>query len=838
MKKKCNYIRHKGYLKHIIAGILIVCMLFADASLYLSITSDNLPYANKSGDFADISGNDFVVYENHLLDVAMADGKYDGTDSSFEISNGGDDQISSSETLYHFNILEIVRGEGLGTIGFSIAGLEPVQGDTAEMRHACMDALVNGINGGDQNVSKNERPNYINNFMTQFSGGNNKPFTTEFKDGGYTGYYKYVGTGNGFYSLVKGTLDTSSNTAQMVSKYYSDDVNSDRKNDYIWVDTDLSISELVNSDTLSDDDIIVTNHRKNKYVNNDVFLKNFYSTEEYDSTNGSYKATSIDKWKKTHKVQLRTKAYGDVLDDDIEWADLIYISNGDGVYAQSAYEIYKKAFPDKSLPDRDNLPKINIKNFQQVLAIYDRVAVRQDVAILVDGKQAFNGNNIDNNFCKLVAMLFLVNNVHENGGKYGSGREMFMDFLNKYVNNKKAPGLRTTAPSNRMNGLQEENGYMYQDFPRTKVSQNDYYDDESSEYFDENGQMRDEWAYFKKSKSNTTDYIYIDEETGDFRVNTQYSGYYYWVDYEIYNDSGKHDGFAHRYVSWTRQSDHLGGKDGSSRWPWDIVEGGCLKYWWVAKDVTDQQAHLPLYFQYYHSSDYWGPYVAINDPVTGNYKNQSFSQENYSFNDNLLKDAIENREVKREYTDPSHGESTGSPKYFFLALNIENGDGVNKTNMGNKVLYVNDYEIRENRITELPIHFILRSSENISRIELLKEGQATPIVTFSPKSTNDITKPDSDLSFTGGVEGLELQNETIYTSGEEDSKKPDKDTSHHDLYIYKYKGVINNDLKADYFSTDRNNKFVLRAWIEPVPNTYKYVDDKICVVRRDFFMLD
>ena len=68
MKKKYNYFSHKDYWMHIIAGILIVCMLFVDASLYLSITSDNLPYANKGGNTASVSADDFVINENHLLD--------------------------------------------------------------------------------------------------------------------------------------------------------------------------------------------------------------------------------------------------------------------------------------------------------------------------------------------------------------------------------------------------------------------------------------------------------------------------------------------------------------------------------------------------------------------------------------------------------------------------------------------------------------------------------------------------------------------------------------------------------------------------------------------------
>ncbi len=769
-----------------------------------------------------------IVFSNLTF---AADGNYNRTDSSYEISNGENDEIESYtyETIYHFNILEITRGEGMGTFGYSLDGYEPVLQDISgydeekmkEMRHACMDALVNRINGGDQNESKDELPSFMSNMLTQFSDGEKKPFST--KHGKYTGYYKHVGKGEGFYSLINGTLDKSNHKAKMVSKFYTSYVDSDRDNDYIWVDTSLTLSELLASDSVKSDDIVVTDHRKNKYINNNVFFKNFYTTEG-----------SVEDWKKNHKIQLRTKACTALKDEDIEWADFIYLTNGKGVYAQSAYEVYKAAHPGKTFPDIDNLPHLDLPTFKQTLEIYDRVAVREDVAILVDGKDRFTGGKINTNYMKLIAMLFLVNNIHNNDGKYGSGREMFMDYIKSYVANNKAPGLRTTAVSNKMNGLTEENGYMYQDFPRTKVERNDDHDDSANEYFDLNGNFRNEKCYFKKSKSNTTDYIYINEENGNFTVDNQYSGRVFWVDYEIYNNSGKQDGFAHRFISWTRQSDKLGGSQYNNRseWPWDIVEGSCLKYWWVAKDVTDQQAHLPLYFQYYSNDpNSWGPYRAISDPVQGTYKNQSFSHESGAFKGDLVKDAIEGRPHKREYEDPEHGEKKGTPqkKYYFLSVNIENGDGVNKALGGNKVLYVNDYEIKDNIIAEIPLQFVVRSSENITKIEVLKNSGASPILTFTPTGTNDIANITSPLTFTGGV-----------TLNPKDmSRPPEPDTDHHSLLIYRYSGDIK--LNKSYFDSGSNNKFIIRVWVQPMadkPESARHVDDQIYVVKRNFFELN
>ncbi len=822
----------KKYIKNTVAGMMVVIMAAVDMSVWI---------ANAGGDMN-------VVYEDHEMEEYLADGIYGGrTDSSYEIPSDDDAEIETADRLYHFNILEITRGEGLGTFGYSLSGYEPVPADTPEMKHAMMDALINRVTGGpDDNITKNELPQSVSNFMTQFSDGEKVPFSTSF--GPCTGYYKYVGDGNGYYSEVKTGpgnsstyTDRSNHKARMVSKFFKGNQNinytplySDRKNDYIWVDTNLTVAQMEETTSGIDKttDIIVSNHRKIKYTNNDVFFKNFYSPES---------GVTLDEWKNNHKISLRTRVCAKskesdqvVTDDDIQWADIIYLTNGNGTYAQAAYTLYQEAL-GSSLPDRNNLPHLDLPTFKMTLDIYDRIAVKEDCAIIVDGKDSFTGGKISTNYMKLIAMLFLVNkNDDPDGTRYGSGRCVFMDFLKKYVTvEKNAPGLSITAVSNRYNGLTAENGYMYQDFPRTWVKKTDSWDDTASYYFDNNGNRIDQTCYLKKSKSNTTDYIYIDQSTGNFMVSTDNSGMWYEVDYEIYNNGQKQTGFARRCVSWDRQGDKLAGKNNSVEWPWDI-EGGCLKWWWFEKGVCDQNCHLPIYFQYYG----WGPYRAINDPEQGTYKNQSFSQENGAFKGDLVKNAVANRKKKREYEDEHSESRIGAKKYFFLSVNIKNGDGVNKNDGGNKVMYINDYEMPS--ITSVPIDFSVRTSENISKIQVLKKTKTrtgwtySDVLTYVPKNdpdTNDITDITKTLEFKGGS-GVVLS--------PEDSSEPDVDVTHHNLKIYTYSGSIASDLKKDpNFKTGANNRFVLRVFVQATPGgEEKYVEDEICIVKRDFFNLE
>ena len=334
-------------------------------------------------------------------------------------------------------------------------------------------------------------------------------------------------------------------------------------------------------------------------------------------------------------------------------------------------------------------------------------------------------------------------------------------------------------------------------------------------------------------------------------VSDKYCGKVYYVDYDG-NESTLY-GYAHRYISWYNT---LMRKSGSDTWPFDVsgAEGtDYLEYWWFSTTVVDQGVHLPIYYQYYG----WGGYRAPNqsDIPEGNYKNASFSYENVVFKGDIVKKAVNGRKEKREYTDTDadHIETIVTPHYFFLSVNIENGDGVNKKLQGNKVMYVNDYEI-PTPTAQLPINFKVRTSEDISKIELFRTSvsDANRIAEYIPASTNNIKAKDTDLVFTERTRGttLTLYNETVYAEPADAAvkTKPARDAEHHDLYIYSYgikikdgatlKTSMPGEIKTATHLSGVNTKFILRITVEPVEGMGKSVSDEIYVVKRGFFSLD
>ncbi len=822
----------RKYFKNIVAGGLVACMALVDTLL-----------AVKTG-----SGASIVEVEEHAMTEYFADGNYNGTDSSFEIACDEDEM--SSGTVSCYNILEIVRGEGLGTFGYFIDGWEPMPVEGAEMKHAYMDAIMNEVCGDpDQNKYK-ELPTAFRNFSSKFSAAK-RPFELSSDSpapGYYTGYYKYVGSEKGVYALVSGSLDKENFKAKMKSKFY----NSGTGYDYIWVDSDQTATQLKNSGTLDlNKDIIVQNHRKYKYVNKNMFFNQIYTPQEYDKNaaeNSRYSGSSYDEWKETHKVNLKTITCAELKDEDIEWADLIIFSNSSDDYAKEAYNIYKLACPDKgsSLPSRDSLPELKLKDFHQAFLIYDRIVAREDASIIFDVKSVSAGA-INTDFKKLLAMLFRVNKIENKNGvnqvvNY-AGRDMFMDYLPYYVDKNMAPGQQPDGESNKHNHQTEVNGYMYQDFPRDLTDKSGDRVESDGYYYDKNRNKVDSKPpyYFKMDRSNTTDYIYISTD-GKFMVSDDNCERIYFNDWEGNNNNNT--GWAHRVVSWYN---NLMPKSGSNEWPFDTsgTEGDdYLKYWWFSKDVTDQGCHIPIYYQYYG----WGGYRALrqgNDIPEDSYKNEAFGYENVLHNTDIVSDAVNGRKKKREYEDETHVE-TKDKKYFFLSLNIENGDGVNKTQKGNKVMYINDYEVSGR--TDLPINFKLRTSENIAKIELFRKGvtdtDPVRIALYEPKATNDITALDKKLEFTKSPGGTGLK--LIYDPNKQpDVAAPNPDTAHHNLRIYTFgtsKDISDAasriwDIKtADL--TGVNTKFILRASIETPAGDYKSVDDVIYVVKRNFFTLE
>lgn len=420
-----------------------------------------------------------VVTEEYELEPAMADGIFDGKNSDFDKAITA--EIVDSKGKRIFNILEILPSERMGTIAYMIAGFEPVaeeldteievevkEGDetkkvkkkihisTEDMRKACMDALFNRVPGlirdeGGNNPQPNDLANKINNpdtllkLITEVNNamqecGGEYPFevTPEKK---YTGYYKYVGAGNGYYA--KATKGKGDNV--MVSKFHKSLWNNDGKFDYIWIEGDAGFEA-------DNGDIRVTNQPRVKYKNNDKFFVDMYPVDD------------IEKFKNEHKIEVTTRTPATTSEDDIERADLIIINNAGTQmrYYPDALGVYNILHGDPVTTERGNtfFEGNDLKSFELAKKIYERVVVRQDVALISEKntaklyriKKDANGNyvtqseywgdagthykkfitdteEIETNMAKLMRMLFFVNR----NGEMFKGRDMFMDFMKCYV---------------------------------------------------------------------------------------------------------------------------------------------------------------------------------------------------------------------------------------------------------------------------------------------------------------------------------------------------------------------------------------------------------------------
>ena len=334
------------------------------------------------------------------------------------------------------------------------------------------------------------------------------------------------------------------------------------------------------------------------------------------------------------------------------------------------------------------------------------------------------------------------------------------------------------------------------------------YDEERKKYI----------AKMYKSKSNTTDYAYIDEETGDYILNPKYSGYWFNVDYVI-----ERGGFDYKTVSWENNLN----KNPYHVWPWDISEGNCLKAWWFSDDFNDKQSHIQLYFHYFSWPNKGEGYWAITDPAEKNYKNQSLGYENQLFSTKgLVKNAISNRKEREDIAE--HIYVKRNPKYYKISMNILNGDGVNKTGAhGNKIIYINEYELNDK--DGLPIRFRIETTENIEKIELLKGDGVTNISTYMPYDSS-VSNSDPYV-IKKGSESFTIDN--ITKTG--DKFPEDSSTG---VPLYTYEGKIDKAILKDWYSTGVNNSFKFRVTIEPLPEQIRTATDTITVVVRTFYNLN
>ncbi len=428
--KNRNIFHNNIKLMHVIAGVLVVCMLFADASLYTRYSS------------ADQVDETTVITEDHPMDTAYADGNYDGTNSDNE--NGEERIIQSTEGKHLFNILEILPTEKKAVLGYTIGGCEPFTDEDdkpvvglkdgekyiatpQQMRSAYMEALFNpepGVCDSEQNdriynYLKDNYSNYelfIKNLNEAFAdSGETKPI--DYSIDAYNGYYKYIGGNKGVYRITDKDEDP-----KFYSRFYFpgySDYN------YIFVYSDAKSSEP--------DDVNVENQKRVRYINNEKFLKDYMGISGDD----------VQSWKENHVIEVTSKTPKTVTDEDIEKADAIFINNGN----QKKY--YEYAANINNVIHGRNMNQdvgstfsetMDFENFEQVLKIYERVVVREDVAIIVEKLVCPNAttNGFTTNMHKLMCMLFYVNK----GSEMFAGRDIFTDYLKRYTSN---PGTKYMA---------------------------------------------------------------------------------------------------------------------------------------------------------------------------------------------------------------------------------------------------------------------------------------------------------------------------------------------------------------------------------------------------------
>ena len=490
--------KHSRILQ-VIGAMLIVCMVITDASLYNALVSGD-HILNDTGSNDNGLSSEYEIIENHVLETALADGEYDGKNS--DIESGQSDTYTTNETKRVFNILEIVPSESKGILGYTISGCMPfdnaveipgsVKGTyiatEADMKEAYMDALVNK-NPGYNEDSKQERfydaVKELNNQMA--NEGGIAPYS--YVGGEYKGYYKYVGTNKGVFAKADKSASVVAGEIAMWSRFYEDTENKfPNKGTYDYIFVYINEGEGPSSDP---NDLNVTNHKRLKYTNNEKFIREYLGESDAKT------------WRNSHVCSVATRTPKSMTLDDIENADIIFIKDaGSETYYQHAIFLNNKAngratdygkserFVGGVTTNSDNqitgyTMANDIDDFEKVIRIYERVAVRQDVALVVEKIPAFRTTkNIKANIHKLIAMLYYVK-VGPNG-RYGDGRLFFTDFIKRYTSDpgEEYIGLRNQYDEHKK---QDENGKwvadkMYPDYRAVSLRKTENKDDPSYYY--------------------------------------------------------------------------------------------------------------------------------------------------------------------------------------------------------------------------------------------------------------------------------------------------------------------------------------------------------------------
>ena len=337
-----------------------------------------------------------------------------------------------------------------------------------------------------------------------------------------------------------------------------------------------------------------------------------------------------------------------------------------------------------------------------------------------------------------------------------------------------------------------------------------------------------------ESMSNTTDFVYIDNN-GNLVIDDKYSsrnGYWFCIDY----DGNVGEGFAFRRRLWDSEQ--------YSTWPWDYN----MSVWLMKRKdetVNSYDCNMHMWYDYNAFRSDSDRYTAhINDsPFNHTYRNETLMEENGMMKGSWIKDALSGRKVKREEEDPKHVIDKAKKDYY-ISMNILNGDGVNKKaspGNNNKTLYYNQYETKDiqdyesdNHEAKIPIKIRLKSSCKLLNIKVYDEVVSSGSIIVEYPLNIEVTNEKKILSH--GTLGREIELFRPEDSLDATGNPKDK-TSGDGTVIHTFECSI-LDIMSSYYLPKRNKKIIVELNVEAPDGSTKSIQDSITIVRRDFFMLD
>lgn len=757
--------------------------------------------------------NTEVITEEHKMDEYLVDGDYGGNKSDYEnMSNWG--KVSGAAPKYGiFNILEIVPDTRCGYVGYMEEGCEPVSDDPL-FRGYILDAMVNNVPGSQYDAYQNQY--YFNSKFGNINTGSTRIVDQE--QGTYDGYFLKVASGTGVYALnTSGTTYTSAASGKrdddevsnviMVSLYAEGGgaYNSSYPHgtyDYVWVETNYG-SNAEKPKT--------TRHQMNNLAEGDKIYVYNYRKCKYKNNNlmGEllYGDSSVDP--ASIKVFTRTPAQLVDEPDLVQNVDMIFLSEDVDTYSTSSFNAYKVYNGDGG-----SVGKYSSSNdipFDQVMTIYDRVVNDEDCALVASHAFGLSGSL---NIHKLIFMLFAVDdkdyNKSHTGNVAGSGRAFFNNFI---------PAFKNKA-------------------------------EEIAKVSNDGGKTYTESVY-------GSDFVYIGDD-GTYNVSSNYSGAYF----NEPDEGWKWD--ISGYVT-----------TGDTDWHKNDFDGKWLLAWASGTNGKKYDNHsFPLYAHFDKKYK-----INYSLPTNCSYKNQYMHNDNgMTFrcgNGGLLNDIAktfsDNAKNKKITPDPNTEGDTKS-RIVYLTVNIKNGsskssgDTTSDSYIPNKNMYINQYELDNNKIKdEFVFDFTIKSTTPVTSVKATIGTNSYEFAYSGSTSMSgeNLTKPThmaDYLNYKHGSTSLDLTCVGINTGTMADvAAKIDAaiaaDTSH-SIYpagfqyevadIYEYNGKLKvNDFYPDFFTNVKPNTPVTIEVFTDLDTTYNdgttgklTAKDTMKIVVRNFFQLN